>query len=160
MCINPGSRAYWHEKTRISCYGKLMKPHECSHQVSFTKCLLVTNPHNYPCPHCQKRLTLDKTGRRFLWAIVVSAVLYGSVVGMMSFLFVLEGASMPKVLLFNLSGLVLGTCLLIPIPYFAWTRSSFVERSKLNRIRQSVQRRNASGKVPFRYRLILSSSNS
>jgi len=139
-----------------------MKSNKCNHKVSFTGCLLVTNPHNYPCPHCQKRLTLDKTGRRFLWATVAAAGLYASVVGTLSLLATLQGAQMSQLILLNLIGFILGAFFLLPILYLGWKRSRFIERTKLERIRQVTRTKGAS-KYPSPAglrRLVPSMSNS
>lgn len=135
-----------------------MKSHKCNHQVSFATSLLVTNPHNYPCPHCQKRLTLDKTGRRYLLATVTASCLYASVIGTMSLLAARQGTPMGQIIIANLIALAFGPLVLLPILYLGWKRSRFIEREKLEHVRQSAEEQVTSEKPPFRYRPFLSPS--
>ena len=138
-----------------------MKPDKCNHEVTFVTSLFVTNPYNYPCPHCQKRLTLDKTGRRFVLATATTATLYASIIGTLSFMAVLDGTPMLKVVAFNLLALALGCGFLLPMLYIGWKRSRSVERTKLDSARQKIQRkeRPTQERPPFRYRPIFGLSN-
>ncbi|MGB0744842.1 MAG: hypothetical protein ACPGSB_09995 [Opitutales bacterium] len=122
-----------------------MKTNECDHKVSFGASLLVTNPYNYPCPHCKKRLTLDKTGRRYLVVAIVASSLYAGIIGTFSTLSAFKGAQMAQIIIFNLLGIIVGILALLPLLYIAWKRSRFIERKKLEQVRQlkkevSVQR--------------------
>lgn len=114
-----------------------MKSNECKHEVPFRTFLLVTNPLNYPCPHCQKRLTLNKTGRRCLAASLSAAALYAGIVGTMSTLYALQGMSLVQLATFNLIGLSSMILLLIAFGYVAWKRSAFVERTMLEQVRRT-----------------------
>ncbi|PXA03160.1 hypothetical protein DDZ13_13120 [Coraliomargarita sinensis] len=135
-----------------------MKYNECNHEVSFATSLLVTNPYNYPCPHCQKNLTLDKTGRRFLLGIATSAFLYAGAIGTVSILAAFQGIAIAQLALLNIAGLASGALFVLPLIYIAWKHSRFIERRKLENVRQFTRARADSEKTPFRYRLILSPS--
>lgn len=136
-----------------------MKTDTCNHRVPFVTSLLVTNPHNYPCPHCHKRLTLDTTGRRHLRATVATAGTYGLIIGTLSILAALQAVGMRQITIINLIGLAFGLLLLLPMTYIAWKRSRFIERKKLESVRHSFKQKVVPEKMPFRYRLIFSPSN-
>ncbi|HKK17222.1 MAG TPA: hypothetical protein VJ952_00965 [Opitutales bacterium] len=142
-----------------------MKSDKCSHQVTFVTSLFVTNPYDYPCPRCHQGLTLDKTGRRFVGTTLVLVGLYSGVVGILSILAARQGVPLEQIAAVNLAGLVLGALLLIPIMYIGWKRSRFIERKKLDGIRQTKRRKAAQEdaqeeRPPFRYRPIFNLSNS